>query len=377
MNNLIWIFLVVIVFSGLFMMWEKLTKSPEQRAKEERQRQLEKEKEEAEEKRRARKNREDAKQNARDNQGMSHDTLLERYGQFIPKEAKESYLQSERWKKIKQKIHERDKICVSCGASSDLQVHHVHYLNLGFENLEDLILLCDICHAELHNRLGYSRQGVYLPFKGVGLSSYAAINSALPTHEELRQEFKAAELLPKEPILRHFTCFTGQPIKPWLEKNHIQDVRMVQGKYAHGFPRNVDSEHLMLLNTGKVVLKGYDFTSIPGDFFTALHDFSIKTFNPFVDFYEIDLSLNKLRSIPNEIATLPDIKILNLAGNQLTELPSEIGDMESLEYLFLEDNKLERLPCELSNLKNLKGISFEGNDIQHVPPEIQRIKVVN
>ena len=31
-----------------------------------------------------------------------------------------------------------------------LHIHHLHYLNFGKETLDDVQVLCDICHSETH-----------------------------------------------------------------------------------------------------------------------------------------------------------------------------------------------------------------------------------
>lgn len=69
------------------------------------------------------------------------------------------YLKSEKWKRI---AAERMKIdnytCVCCGsrgtATNRLEVHHLSYKNLYYEETriyEDLVTLCHVCHKSLHN----------------------------------------------------------------------------------------------------------------------------------------------------------------------------------------------------------------------------------
>lgn len=35
----------------------------------------------------------------------------------------------------------------------NLQIHHIHYNNIGNEKMEDLVTLCINCHAEIHKRI--------------------------------------------------------------------------------------------------------------------------------------------------------------------------------------------------------------------------------
>ena len=60
---------------------------------------------------------------------------------------------SSHWQKIKlQAIHNAKNRCQLCNAKGHLQVHHRTYENLGNEKVEDLIVLCDKCHAKHHEK---------------------------------------------------------------------------------------------------------------------------------------------------------------------------------------------------------------------------------
>jgi hypothetical protein len=62
------------------------------------------------------------------------------------------YLNSEEWKKIRSEVLERDAYrCQITGAGYDLQVHHIHYNNIGNEDISDLITLCGEAHSIIHN----------------------------------------------------------------------------------------------------------------------------------------------------------------------------------------------------------------------------------
>lgn len=65
------------------------------------------------------------------------------------------YMRSFAWKEVRKKVLKRDKYaCRHCGSLyGDLQVHHVTYIRLGEELLEDLLTLCDACHVAEHQRL--------------------------------------------------------------------------------------------------------------------------------------------------------------------------------------------------------------------------------
>ncbi len=69
------------------------------------------------------------------------------------------YLKSDAWAQRREERLQLDgNACVMCGRKNGvrkdgapiLQVHHIHYSNLGHERLEDLCSVCPRCHQLLH-----------------------------------------------------------------------------------------------------------------------------------------------------------------------------------------------------------------------------------
>ena len=61
---------------------------------------------------------------------------------------------------------------------------------------------------------------------------------------------------------------------------------------------------------------------------------------------------------------------LDLSGEKLTTVPAEIGQLKNLTELRLSGNKLTSLPAEFGQLKNLTELSLGSNPIKEPPPEI-------
>ena len=62
------------------------------------------------------------------------------------------YIQSDKWVKTRcDAILYAEGKCESCGSDKNLQVHHINYDNLGFEEPDDLIVLCGRCHMKEHD----------------------------------------------------------------------------------------------------------------------------------------------------------------------------------------------------------------------------------
>ena len=79
----------------------------------------------------------------------------------------ERYMRSEAWERKRSERLELDgNRCVMCGrpnglqkdgATPILQVHHIHYRNLGHEPMEDLVSLCPTCHKRIHKYYARAR----------------------------------------------------------------------------------------------------------------------------------------------------------------------------------------------------------------------------
>ncbi|MCZ7607564.1 MAG: hypothetical protein M5U25_16155 [Planctomycetota bacterium] len=65
-----------------------------------------------------------------------------------------SYCRSDHWRTRRQQIIDRFGVCFCCNFDSDdeyLTVHHCDYSRLGKEPIKHLIVLCEACHAFVHN----------------------------------------------------------------------------------------------------------------------------------------------------------------------------------------------------------------------------------
>lgn len=74
-----------------------------------------------------------------------------------------------------------------------------------------------------------------------------------------------------------------------------------------------------------------------------------------------------LDRFPAEIFSLADsLEILNLSGNRLRTLPADLGRLHRLRILFCSDNDFTRLPDCLGDCPSLEMIGFKSNRIETV-----------
>ena len=81
-----------------------------------------------------------------------------------------------------------------------------------------------------------------------------------------------------------------------------------------------------------------------------------------------------LSVIPAEIGQLRELQTLDLNSNQFSSLPAEIGQLKQLQTLNLGNNQLSSLPVEITQLKGLKKLDLSGNQLSSLPPEIEQLK---
>ncbi|ELU01108.1 hypothetical protein CAPTEDRAFT_167893 [Capitella teleta] len=88
----------------------------------------------------------------------------------------------------------------------------------------------------------------------------------------------------------------------------------------------------------------------------------------------LDLSENKLPSIPPMIGQFTMMKSLNLESNRLCRIPEDIGNLKKLETLNASRNRLTSLPHSLSQLTHLREVCLCFNALTEFPSQLCGLK---
>lgn len=81
---------------------------------------------------------------------------------LIPAELKKAYLDSVEWKTLKElRLEIAGHKCEKCGSKHWLHLHHVSYIRLTQESIDDVCILCSKCHKKIHDKLGKDRNTEY------------------------------------------------------------------------------------------------------------------------------------------------------------------------------------------------------------------------
>ncbi len=83
----------------------------------------------------------------------------------------------------------------------------------------------------------------------------------------------------------------------------------------------------------------------------------------------IDLSGQRIKSVPESIGRLRNLEGLLLPGNLLQRLPDSLCELSALKVLSVEQNQISALPENLHTLSGLSFLGVEGNDLP-LPPEV-------
>ncbi|MBO7641857.1 MAG: leucine-rich repeat domain-containing protein [Alphaproteobacteria bacterium] len=81
-----------------------------------------------------------------------------------------------------------------------------------------------------------------------------------------------------------------------------------------------------------------------------------------------------LRSIPDTIGNLSNLRELDLSDNNLETLPESIGCLKKLEELYLSGNRsFRRLPDSIGDLENLETLKLEQTNLESLPKSMERL----
>ncbi|MHA1618276.1 MAG: leucine-rich repeat domain-containing protein, partial [Promethearchaeota archaeon] len=87
----------------------------------------------------------------------------------------------------------------------------------------------------------------------------------------------------------------------------------------------------------------------------------------------LDLSHNRLTSLPSDFGEMVGLEELDLSQNQLTTLPTNFGNLARLRKLDLNHNQLRDLPPSFAQFRALRWIDFNFNAFKHFPQQLEAI----
>ena len=87
----------------------------------------------------------------------------------------------------------------------------------------------------------------------------------------------------------------------------------------------------------------------------------------------LDLSRQRLRTLPEGLQDLDDLTYLLLNKNRLQSLPSWLANMGSLEALVTDHNRFSEFPSVLMDMPQIAQLSLGENSLRGIPLDIDLI----
>lgn len=78
-----------------------------------------------------------------------------------------------------------------------------------------------------------------------------------------------------------------------------------------------------------------------------------------------------------ELWRIPGLRVLDVSDNRLESVPREIALLAHLEELHISNNQLSALPEELAQLTRLRILDVRGNRLQTVPRSLTSIALLD
>jgi Leucine-rich repeat (LRR) protein len=84
----------------------------------------------------------------------------------------------------------------------------------------------------------------------------------------------------------------------------------------------------------------------------------------------LNLSRNKIVTLPRNINCLSILKSFELDCNELEQVPHEIGYIHTLQNLSIRNNVLISVPRSFGLLTSIKSLYLSANNLSTIPPEL-------
>lgn len=187
----------------------------------------------------------------------------------------------------------------------------------------------------------------------------------------------------KQPPLEYFLPLHNQPelldIEACIDDPslaplgcHVQQKKVTRKKKKKESNGQVhiqtkEASSSMLVNgTAMLRRRGMGATQLASELDILLLPPYLKT--SYTNLVELDISRNKLKSLPVQIRQLVHLRVLNLTSNELTEIPQELYSLTELQILSLSQNQIQVIPEDLPlALPNLITLRVAANLIDTLP----------
>lgn len=100
-----------------------------------------------------------------------------------------------------------------------------------------------------------------------------------------------------------------------------------------------------------------------------------KSLGNMINLRELDISSNKLTSLPESVCDTLRLKIINISDNKLENLPENFGNQQLLDEINCSNNEITELPKDLrKKFSTIKKFNFSKNYIKFVDKSLHHLQ---
>lgn len=100
------------------------------------------------------------------------------------------------------------------------------------------------------------------------------------------------------------------------------------------------------------------------------HVDELESFHRLPRLSSLNLSSNKITSLPDTFTSIGNLGRFNVSDNQIETLPNSLFAIQKLNYLDVSANRLAAVPSSIKYLKNLRALDLSSNNLQALPDEL-------
>ncbi|XP_071741204.1 probable disease resistance protein At4g27220 [Rutidosis leptorrhynchoides] len=167
-----------------------------------------------------------------------------------------------------------------------------------------------------------------------------------------------ALLIANEGSTNHFLVMAWKGLTEWLPRNNIQQsytgISLMYNRIS-----KLPEDNISFPNLEAAYLQGNYLESISDEFIEGIKN------------GVLDLANNEISSLPQSLARLSQLRMLNLEGNNSICEISIIGELKGLEILILNSTDIEEVPECIGQLVNLRRLEvIDCKKLSGIPPDV-------
>lgn len=203
-------------------------------------------------------------------------------------------------------------------------------------------------------------------------------NSNKPAVKEPSKEVVDQYLIATTKVLNHSSGAAVIPNSVWLPGAQVTHINISKNTVTE-FPAQIfnyaETLHELDVSQNKIstipaeigTLTKLTFMEVSKNMLSVLPT----EMKQLVHLLQINLTFNRFAAIPAILCKLPKLQTIIIANNQISEIDvDDLLQLKTLHTLDLSNNNIARIPPQLGNVSWLKSLTLDGNSFRNPRPQI-------